>query len=81
VDAATIGAQLEKVGVPSSPGLPDGLLKEARHHVERLDLEDEQAAVLHGLDVPLVQLEQLGDGVDLAGLHDLADSLRKQDLM
>jgi anion-transporting ArsA/GET3 family ATPase len=81
VDAATIGAQLEKVGVPSSPGLSDGLLEEARHHVERLDLEDEQAAVLDGLDVPLVQLEQLRDGVDLAGLHDLADSLRKQDLV
>jgi anion-transporting ArsA/GET3 family ATPase len=81
VDAAMIGAQLEKVGVPSSPGLPEGLLKEARHHVERLDLEDEQSAVLHGLGVPLVQLEQLADGVDLAGLHDLADSLRKQDLV
>ena len=81
VDVDTIRAQLEKVGVPFGPGLLEVLLEEARNHVERLDLEDEQAGVLHGLGVPLVQLEQLGDGVDLAGLHDLADSLRKQDLM
>jgi anion-transporting ArsA/GET3 family ATPase len=78
VDAATVAAQLDRVGVTPQPGLADGLLDEARHHVERLDLEDQQAAVLQELDVPLVQLDQLGDRVDLAGLHDLADALRKQ---
>ena len=75
VDAPAIRKQLELVGVPAAAGLAEGLLDEARHHVERLALEDEQAGVLKDLDVPLVELEQLADGVDLGGLYDLADAL------
>ena len=81
VDAGAIRKQLELVGVPGAAGLADGLLDEARHHVERLSLEDEQAGVLKDLDVPLVELEQLADGVDLGGLYDLADALCAQGLV
>jgi anion-transporting ArsA/GET3 family ATPase len=80
VDVRAIRKQLELVGVPAAAGLADGLLQEARHHVERLALEDEQAGVLKDLDVPLVELEQLADGIDLGGLYDLADALCAQGL-
>jgi anion-transporting ArsA/GET3 family ATPase len=80
VDAAAVAAQLEHAGVSTAEGVAPGLLAEARHHVERLELEEEQAAVLHGQDVPLVELPQLADGIDLGGLHDLADALRRQGL-
>jgi len=81
VDAATIAEQLESAGVAVVPGLAESLLDEALDHVERLKLEDEQAAVLKALDVPLVQLNQLSDGVDLGGLYDLADAVRQQGLV
>jgi len=41
-------------------------------------LEREQRAEITGLDLPVRELELLGDGVDLGGLYHLADSLRKQ---
>jgi anion-transporting ArsA/GET3 family ATPase len=80
VDAGAIREQLQRGGVSPAPGLAEGLLDEAKHHVERLALEDEQAGVLKGLDVPLVQLDQLADGVDVGALYDLADELCQQGL-
>jgi anion-transporting ArsA/GET3 family ATPase len=79
VDA--VDAQLQRAGLTPVPGLAEELLDEARHHVERLELEDEHAAVLKDLDVALVHLEQLADGVDLGGLYELADALCQQGLV
>jgi anion-transporting ArsA/GET3 family ATPase len=81
VDVGAVDAQLQRAGLSPAPGLAGALLDEARHHVERLELEDEHAAVLKDLDVALVHLEQLADGVDLGGLHDLADALCQQGLV
>ncbi|MEU8599220.1 ATPase, partial [Streptomyces globisporus] len=47
-------------------------------HAERVGLEREQRAVLAGLGLPTAELPLIGDGVDLAALHDLATELRKQ---
>lgn len=78
---ATIEAELERSGIGDAaddPGLVDALLTEARDHAERRALEDEQRARLMGLHRKLVELTKLPDGIDLGGLYELADSLRRQ---
>ncbi|MGW2614452.1 ArsA-related P-loop ATPase [Streptomyces sp. NPDC001500] len=58
--------------------LVDPLLKQAEEYAERYALEHEQRAVLGDLDLPLHELPLLAEGMDLAGLYQLATELRKQ---
>ncbi|MEV1062597.1 ArsA-related P-loop ATPase [Streptomyces sp. NPDC050263] len=58
--------------------LVDPLLRQAEEYGERYALEHEQRAVLGGLDLPLHELPLLAEGMDLAGLYQLATELRKQ---
>ncbi|MCX4763856.1 AAA family ATPase [Streptomyces sp. NBC_01275] len=58
--------------------LVDPLLKQAEEYAERYALEHEQRAVLSDLDLPLHELPLLAEGMDLAGLYELAAELRKQ---
>jgi len=78
VDATAVRRNLEAVGVRASTALVDGLLAEAREHVERRDLEDGQRKRLSTLDVPRYELPRLPDGVDLGGLYELAAHLCRQ---
>ncbi|MDQ0960131.1 anion-transporting ArsA/GET3 family ATPase [Streptomyces sp. B4I13] len=54
------------------------LLRQAEEYAERYALEREQRAVLGELDLPLHELPLLAEGMDLAGLYQLANELRKQ---
>ncbi|MFJ1808580.1 MULTISPECIES: ArsA-related P-loop ATPase [unclassified Streptomyces] len=54
------------------------LLQQAEEYAERYALEREQRAVLGELDLPLHELPLLAEGMDLAGLYQLATELRKQ---
>ncbi len=54
------------------------LLDQAREHAERLALEAGQRAAIAGLGLPTRELPLLWDGVDLAGLYELAAALRAQ---
>ncbi|MFD4261466.1 ArsA family ATPase [Streptomyces sp. NPDC058534] len=58
--------------------LVDPLLAQAEEYAERYALEQEQRAVLTDLDLPLHELPLLAEGMDLAGLYELATELRKQ---
>ncbi|MER6560742.1 ArsA-related P-loop ATPase [Streptomyces sp. NPDC001027] len=58
--------------------LVDPLLRQAEEYAERYALEREQRAVLGELDLPLHELPLLAEGMDLAGLYQLANELRKQ---
>ncbi|CAM5424886.1 Anion-transporting ArsA/GET3 family ATPase OS=Streptomyces griseomycini OX=66895 GN=FHS37_002260 PE=4 SV=1 [Streptomyces griseomycini] len=58
--------------------LVDPLLAQAEEYVERHALETEQRAVLTDLDLPLHELPLLTEGMDLAGLYELAKELREQ---
>ncbi|MFI1029782.1 ArsA-related P-loop ATPase [Streptomyces sp. NPDC020951] len=58
--------------------LVDPLLRQAEEYGERYALEHEQRAVLGELDLPLHELPLLAEGLDLAGLYQLATELRKQ---
>ncbi|MFI2509581.1 ArsA family ATPase [Streptomyces sp. NPDC018972] len=58
--------------------LVDPLLAQAEEYAERYALETEQRAVLAALNVPLHELPLLAEGMDLAGLYQLARELREQ---
>ncbi|MFI2377267.1 ArsA family ATPase [Streptomyces sp. NPDC018964] len=58
--------------------LVDPLLAQAEEYAERYALETEQRTVLTALDVPLHELPLLAEGMDLAGLYQLARELRGQ---
>jgi anion-transporting ArsA/GET3 family ATPase len=54
------------------------LLTQADEYAERYALEREQRAVLQELGLPLHELPLLAEGMDLAGLYELATELRQQ---
>ncbi|MEE1930227.1 ArsA-related P-loop ATPase [Streptomyces sp. TRM 70351] len=54
------------------------LLEQAREHTGRLALEHERRAEVAALELPTWELPLLWDGVDLAGLYELARALRAQ---
>ncbi|MEU9350202.1 ArsA-related P-loop ATPase [Streptomyces griseoloalbus] len=58
--------------------LVDPLLAQAEEYAERYALETEQRAALADLDAPLHELPLLTEGMDLAGLYELARELRGQ---
>ncbi|MFY1678080.1 MULTISPECIES: ArsA-related P-loop ATPase [unclassified Streptomyces] len=58
--------------------LVDPLLAQVAEHAERHALEREQRISLQGLGLPTHELPLLAEGVDLAGLYELATELRKQ---
>ncbi|MEU0033142.1 MULTISPECIES: ArsA-related P-loop ATPase [unclassified Streptomyces] len=58
--------------------LVDPLLEQAEEYAERHTLEREQRAVLTDQDLPLHELPLLAEGMDLAGLYQLAKELRQQ---
>jgi anion-transporting ArsA/GET3 family ATPase len=60
--------------------LVDPLLRQAEEYAERYALEHEQRSVLTELGLPLHELPLLAEGMDLAGLYELARELRKQGL-
>lgn len=61
-----------------SAGLVRPLVEQAAEHAQRVELEREQRAVLAGLELPGYELPLIGEGMDPAGLYDLATELRKQ---
>ena len=73
-----IGDDLTSVGVDPEPALLDGLLNEAHEHAQRRALEDEQRRHIDKLDVPVLDLPRLPDGIDLGGLYELAAELCEQ---
>ncbi|MFF8942561.1 ArsA-related P-loop ATPase [Streptomyces sp. NPDC014864] len=58
--------------------LVEPLLEQAEEYAERYLLEQEQRSVLGELGLPLHELPLFAEGMDLAGLYELATELRKQ---
>ncbi len=78
VDRAAVMADLKRAGLDPDDAMLDGLLSTAADHAERRLLEDEQRALVAGLDVPTYELPRLAEGVDLGALYELALLLRRQ---
>jgi anion-transporting ArsA/GET3 family ATPase len=87
VPRAAVGRALAAAGLDSgraTDGATDGaadllvepLLRQAADHAERHALEQRQREVLDRIGPPLTELPLLTEGVDLAGLYELAALLR-----
>ncbi|MHC5703064.1 ArsA family ATPase [Streptomyces tirandamycinicus] len=72
-----IARSLSGAGVSGAAGLVGPLLEQAAEHAQRVELEREQRAALEALELPAYELPLLSEGVDLAGLYQLATELRK----
>ncbi len=79
LDRAELASGLKVAGLSGHDGLVDALVREAAAHTERVDLEAEQRGAIESLGLPVVELPWLPDGVDLAGLYELADELESGD--
>ncbi|MGW6457900.1 ArsA family ATPase [Streptomyces sp. NPDC055078] len=75
---AEIAKALTGAGVSGGARLVTPLLDQAADHAQRVELEREQRATLGRLELGSYELPLLSEGVDLAGLYQLAKELRKQ---
>jgi anion-transporting ArsA/GET3 family ATPase len=80
LDPSQIAAGLEVVNLSTHRQLITALTREAERHAERVDLESHQRGDLTRLELPMVELPWLPDGIDLAGLYELADLLGDPDI-
>lgn len=82
LDRAAIATNVEQADVVTTrhphtlDEVVDALAAEGRDHAERVALAEQERTRLRALDLPLVSLPLLSDGVDLGGLYELADALR-----
>ena len=75
LDPGEIKAGLQAAGLGSHNELVDALAQEANDHAHRVVLEERERQELFKLGLPMIELPWLADGIDLAGLYELADVL------
>lgn len=75
VTPAELARGLRAAGLPADDPIVSGLAAEAHDHAVRRELEDSLRTDLVELDLPLVELPLLPDGVDRVGLDRLAAAL------
>ncbi|GAA3891500.1 ArsA-related P-loop ATPase [Saccharothrix violaceirubra] len=73
VDANRVRSGLEAAGLTASPDVLDGLVDQVVEHAIRVDMEARAKDKLAESDLPTLELPELADGVDLAGLYELAE--------
>jgi hypothetical protein len=82
VDADRVRAGLLAAGLDLEPAVLDGLVAETVEHAKRVEAELAARTKLADAGMPLIELPELtditGDGVDLGGVYELAEVLRKQ---
>ena len=79
LDSGEIKAGLHAAGLASHADLVNALAREAAAHAERVELEERERQDLSSLHLPTVELPWLAEGIDLAGLYELADRLGEAD--
>ncbi len=77
---AALRRDLTAVGVRVGDAMVEGLLTEAHAVAERVEIQQEQAAVVADQRLPVLRLPWLPDGIEEGGLGTLADALREQDV-
>jgi anion-transporting ArsA/GET3 family ATPase len=78
LDHAEIGAQLKQAGLSLSDDVLADLVTETVEHAVRVRSELRSRAQLDAADLPFVDLPELTDGVDVAGLYELAETMIEQ---
>jgi len=77
-DPAGVAGELGVARIDDGANLVASLLEEGHDHAQRRALEDEQRRHIDKLDVPVLDLPRLADGIDLGGLYELAAELCEQ---
>lgn len=78
IDADSIRADLEQIGITMSDNDFAGLLTETIQHATRVKSRAETAERLDEIHVPRLELPSINDGIDLGSLYELADALAHQ---
>ena len=79
--ARTLPDDLRSVGLTPTDALVAGLVEQVRRHAERVQLEDEQLAVLRQVGLPLVTVPYLVDGIDPDAVAEIADLLVEEGMI
>jgi anion-transporting ArsA/GET3 family ATPase len=78
INAAEIGAELGSVGLDLSPTTIEDLIAETMEHAARGDAAQRARTQLDEANLPTLALPELTEGVDVAGLYELAETLGEQ---
>jgi anion-transporting ArsA/GET3 family ATPase len=78
VDASRVRAGLTSAGLDLAPEDVDGLVGETVEHAIRVLAEQDARTQLAEVDLPVVELPDITDGIDTAALYELAEALVEQ---
>ncbi len=78
LDVAELAIGLKAAGISDNHGLAADLMTELREHALQVALQDRERDELLTVGAPHYELPMIPDGIDLAGLYQLADALRQQ---
>jgi anion-transporting ArsA/GET3 family ATPase len=78
LDQAEIGADLKQAGLALAEDTLGDLVTETIEHATRVRAELRARAHLAEADLPSLDLPELADGVDVAGLYELAEAMTEQ---
>ncbi len=78
LDVAELAIGLKAAGISDNHGLAADLATELREHALQVTLQNRERDELLSVAGPLYELPMIPDGIDLAGLYQLADTLRQQ---
>jgi len=78
LDVAELAIGLKDAGISDNHGLAADLMTELRDHALQVALQDRERDELLTVGAPHYELPMIPDGIDLAGLYQLADALRQQ---
>jgi anion-transporting ArsA/GET3 family ATPase len=78
LDVAELAIGLKAAGISDNHGLATDLMTELREHALQVALQDRERDELLTVGAPHYELPMIPDGIDLAGLYQLADALRQQ---
>jgi anion-transporting ArsA/GET3 family ATPase len=78
VDASRVRAGLTSAGLDLAPEDIEGLVEETVEHAIRVLAEQSAREQLAEIDLPVVELPDVTDGIDTAALYELAEALVEQ---
>jgi len=78
LDVAQLTDGLKALGLGDVDHLPTNLALELRDHALQVSAQDRVRATLEAVGRPMYELTAVTEGIDLAGLYDLAAELREQ---
>jgi Anion-transporting ATPase len=78
MDVTELAIGLKAAGISDNHGLAADLMTELKEHAQQVALQDRERGELLTAGRPIYELPMIPDGIDLAGLYQLAAALRQQ---